>query len=298
MPVSLLILTGQSGSGKTTTIRALEDQGYFCVDNIPPGLVEKLLEFIESRESNPRVAVVIDVREGAFLDEAPALVERLRSRHRVQVLYLESREDALIRRYSETRRAHPLDKGQGLRASISREREILGPMRELADETLDTSAMSPHELRAKVTKKLTNVHPGDDLAVALISFGFKHGLPLDADMVFDVRFLPNPYFDPNLRHLTGLDEKVRAYVLESEEGRSYVNRTFAYLSTLLPHFQKEGKRYLTLAVGCTGGQHRSVSIAHALSCKMLETGFRVDLQHRDVRTPKDASDLQAERKTP
>lgn len=284
MPLEVLILTGQSGSGKSTAVRALEDQGFFCVDNIPPPLVEQLLQTIAERQSNNRVAVIMDVREGSFLDEAPSLVSRLRERlDSLRLLYLEAREETLLRRYSETRRGHPLDQGQGLRASIIEEREILGPLRELADETIDTSGLTPHELRARVAKKIAHKKPGDDLGIAIISFGFKYGIPLDSDMVLDVRFLPNPYFDPELRHLTGNDEVVRQYVFEGE-GSTYLDKTYDYLDFLIPHFKREGKRYLTVAVGCTGGQHRSVSVAHKLSERLRASGTPVDLRHRDAAT--------------
>lgn len=283
MTLSILIVTGQSGSGKSTVIRTLEDHGFFCVDNIPTGLVEQLINVAHGGGTNESLAVVMDVREAHFVAQAPALIERLRvGPHPVRLLYLEASEPALIRRYSETRRRHPLDRGAGLRAAISSEREILAPLRELADATLETSAMSPHELRDRVIKQVVGIRPGDSLRIGLMSFGFKHGLPLEADMVLDVRFLANPYFDPTLRHLTGLDEAVKQAVVGSEEGKMFLERASTLLGFLIPRYQREGKRYLTLAVGCTGGRHRSVAIVQALAKQLGEGGIAVDLRHRDI----------------
>lgn len=286
MALSLIIVTGQSGSGKSTAIRALEDHGTFCVDNIPTGLVDRLVEMVADDAGVDRVALVMDVRSPRFAEQAPALVQRLRAgRHPLRVVYLEATEPALVRRYSETRRRHPLDDGSGLRSAIARERNILSPLRELADDTLNTANMSPHELRARVVEQIVNVRPGDTLKIALLSFGFKHGLPLDVDMVLDVRFLPNPYFRDNLRALSGLDEQVRRYVLESEDGAVFLEKAEAFLSYLIPRYQHEGRQYLTVGVGCTGGQHRSVAIAEALAAGLARRGIAVDRRHRDVKEP-------------
>lgn len=284
MTLPVMIITGQSGSGKSTAVRALEDHGYFCVDNMPASLVEPLVTIAEGNNAIDKLGLVMDARERTFVDRGPQLLERLRERcGPVRLIYLESREDVLLRRYSETRRRHPLDTGHGLKAAITAERERLAALRELADDTVDTSSLTPHTLRAKVIKQILGAMPGGDLSVALLSFGFKHGVPLDADMVLDVRFLPNPYFDLNLKERTGLDPQVRAFVLESEAGQHYVEHTRNYLGFLLPHFRAEGKRYLTVAIGCTGGQHRSVSIAHALAAHLQSAGVSVDLQHRDIK---------------
>lgn len=283
MARSIVILTGQSGSGKSAAIRALEDNGYFCVDNIPTGLAEKLIESMTAEEATHNLALVMDVRSPAFAARAPALVRRLRDgAEPARVVYLEAREDVLIRRYSETRRRHPLDDGDGLRKAIADEREILAPLRELADDTIDTSEMSPHDLRDRVLAQILKVSPGDDLRLAIISFGFKHGLPLEADTVFDVRFLPNPYFEASLRDLTGLDARVREYVFQSGEAEELLRRARGFLDFLIPRYQREGKRYLTVAIGCTGGQHRSVAIASALAERLQEAGTAVDVRHRDI----------------
>jgi UPF0042 nucleotide-binding protein len=284
MALSLVILTGQSGSGKSTAIHALEDQGVFCVDNIPTALVDRLVEAVADEGAGQRVALVMDVRGPRFAERAPALVRQLRAgKHPLRVVYLEATEAALVRRYSETRRKHPLDNGSGLRDAIARERELLAPLRELADDTINTAEMSPHELRARVVEQIVNVRPGDALRMALLSFGFKHGLPLDVDMVLDVRFLPNPYFDTDLRHLSGLDEPVSRFVVDSDDGREFVERAEAFLSYLVPQYQEEGRQYLTVGIGCTGGQHRSVAIAEALAAALARRGIRVDRRHRDVK---------------
>jgi RNase adapter protein RapZ len=283
MPLDLLILTGQSGSGKTTVLRTLEDLGYVCVDNLPVRLVEGLIDEVLHEASVRRLVVVMDVRTSHFIEEAPALAKRLKAGPSpVRVLYLEASEATLIRRYSETRRRHPLDDGQGLRWALTREREVLAPLRELADDTLDTSAMSPHDLRNRVSEQVVGVKPGDTLRVAILSFGFRHGLPLEADMVLDVRYLPNPYFDEALRQLTGEDIRVQRYVVDSAEGALFVQHAEAFLDFLIPRYQKEGRRYFTVAVGCTGGQHRSVAIAVTLAQRLRKRRIAIDLRHREI----------------
>ncbi len=282
MKRQIVILTGQSGSGKSTAVRVLEDQGFYCVDNLPTSLVSELVRTLPDDPTTARVVLVMDARNPASLRGAPALVETLRSIHTVRVVYFEAREEALLRRYSETRRKHPLDSGGGLRDAIERERELLVPLREIADDTLDTSAMSPHELKARVIEQIAGVSMRDTLRVAVLSFGFKHGLPLDADMVFDVRFLANPFFVPGLRELTGLDDAVVKNVMDSTETAAFIDQAMAFLKFLTPRFQSEGKRYLTLAIGCTGGQHRSVVVSSAIADKLRELGLNVDLRHRDV----------------
>jgi UPF0042 nucleotide-binding protein len=284
MTLSITILTGQSGSGKSTAIRALEDHGYFCVDNLPTSLVERLIEVIDAEETCDRLALVMDIREKRFLAQAPALVERLRQgSHPVRVVFLEAKEEAVLRRYSETRRLHPLDRGDGLRTAVEEERTLLTPLRELADDTLDTSALSPHALRAKVVQQIAGVSAGDALRIGLMSFGFKHGVPLEADMVLDVRFLPNPYFQTTLRPLTGLDAGVRDYVLTIAEAQQFLTHAHAFFEFLLPQYQREGKRYLTVAIGCTGGRHRSVAMACELRDRLAKQNIIADLRHRDLK---------------
>ena len=283
MALSILILTGQSGSGKSTVLRALEDEGYFCVDNIPTGLVEQLLQGIDEAQLTERLALGIDVREGRFLAQAPALVARLRAGPRpVRLVFLAADDAAMVRRYSQTRRLHPLDTGAGLRAAIAQERQLLTPLRELADDIWDTSASSPHALRARVVARLGGAQAADELRAQVLSFGFKHGLPLEADMVLDVRFLRNPYFVPALRPQSGLDAPVRDYVLAAPECGQFIQHAQAMLAFLLPEYRKEGKRYFTLAIGCTGGRHRSVALASQLTEFLRSLGVMAALRHRDL----------------
>ena len=282
MALSLMLITGQSGSGKSTVLRALEDQGYTCIDNLPVSLVEQLVRVLHAEGAVEHVALGMDARDRRFVEQGPALVTRLRRDGTLaRVIYLDAREEVLLRRYSQTRRRHPLDDGCGLRQAIGRERDILEPMRELADETLDTTAMSPHELRARTVERLVGSEGREGLRLALLSFGFKHGLPPEADIVLDVRFLPNPYFEEAMRERTGLDDDVSHYALSTEQGEAFLERAHSFLAYLVPQYQREGKRYLTVAVGCTGGRHRSVAVARELGRRMGSL-VAVDLRHRDL----------------
>jgi UPF0042 nucleotide-binding protein len=246
-------------------------------------LAQDLIDLLNDTAGVDKLALVIDAREQQFFTGAPGLIERLRGGNSsVRLIFLESSEETLIRRYSETRRKHPLDAEGGLRSAIDRESEILAPLRELADETLNTTGMSPHELRIRVLGGIANATPGSDLRVAFMSFGFKYGLPLDADTVFDVRFILNPYFVPELKELSGLDEAVRDYVLSREETKDFVEQTHGFIKNLLPKYRQEGKRYLTIAIGCTGGRHRSVAISKEIATLFANDGTDVDLRHRDV----------------
>lgn len=284
MALSITILTGQSGSGKSTAIRALEDSGHYCVDNMPTALVEELIRIVASDPSCSQLALVMDIRERHFLSEAPALVQRLRKGpYAVRLIFLEAQEEIVLRRYSETRRLHPLDRGRGLRAAVEEERSVLAPLRELADEAIDTTGMSPHVLRAKVSVQIAGVKASDALRVGVMSFGFKHGMPMEADMVLDVRFLPNPYFVPSMRERTGLQDDVRDYVLGLAETQTFISHTINFLTFLLPQYQQEGKRYFTLAIGCTGGRHRSVAIAEEIRKRLVATVPIVDCRHRDTK---------------
>ena len=283
MPLSILILTGQSGSGKSTAIRALEDHGYFCVDNLPTTLVEQLVQVVDAEQTCERLALVMDIRERRFLGHAPALVARLRQGpHPVRMVFLEAKQESVLRRYSETRRLHPLDRGDGLRAAVAEEHRVLAPLRELADEALDTSELSPHALRARVVQLLVGPGDSDTLRVGLMSFGFKYGVPSEADMVLDARFLPNPYFQPGLREKTGKDAPVRDFVLQTPDALTFLQHAESFLRFLLPQYQREGKRYLTVAIGCTGGRHRSVALAQELASRLAEQTVIADLRHRDL----------------
>lgn len=276
---SIVVITGMSGSGKSTAIRALEDAGWFCIDNLPAPLLMKVTELGESRD---QLAFVIDVREGQFLKDAPrAIEEARRAGHLVEVLFLDASDEALTRRYSETRRRHPLSGGEGVAEGLLREREALRPLREHAEHVLDTSSLTVHELRRQVMARFG--HTSHGLSLTVMSFGFKYGVPSNADLVLDVRFLPNPYFVPELKALTGKEPEVAAFVLGSD-AQVFLEKTYQLLEFLVPRYQKEGKSYLTIAIGCTGGKHRSVAIAQALvqRLQLAPFGAQAQLWDRDI----------------
>lgn len=281
--LQVLIVTGQSGSGKSTALRALEDCGYFCVDNLPVALVPQLLRELERAENVTRLALVMDLRDPAFVRAGPELLQQLRrGPHPTRLVFLTAQEDAVVRRYSQTRRLHPLDDGGGLRAAIVREREVLRPLHELADETVDTTGLSPHALRAQLTAQLGEHGEGEPMRTCIMSFGFKHGVPTEADMVLDVRFLPNPFFVAELAAKHGMQDEVRDFVLEKAEAQAFLRHALQLLHFLLPHYAREQKRYFTLAIGCTGGRHRSVAIAEAIAKALGDGQRRLEVRHRDV----------------
>lgn len=277
----IVVITGMSGAGKTTAIRALEDSGFSCVDNLPAPL---LLKVTELGGQHQKLAFVIDVREGEFLKDAPRVVdEARRAGHDVQVLFLDASDEALTRRYSETRRRHPLS-GRGTVADgLFVERSLLKELREAAEHVLDTSSMTVHELRRQVTTRFGQ-SGANELAVTVMSFGFKYGVPSNADLVFDVRFLPNPYFVPELRAFTGRDLRVSAFVIDRPDAWEFLDHAAEMLAFLLPRYQREGKSYLTVAIGCTGGKHRSVAIAKVLADRLKELpgGAATQVWDRDV----------------
>ena len=276
------IVTGHSGSGRSTALRELEDAGFYCVDNLPIVLTESLIDLLERDATTTRLALGVDVRERSFLSEGPALVERLKHRGvHARVLFLEAKESTLVRRYAETRRAHPLDDGCGLVEAIGRERSRMAPLREIANETIDTSTLTPHALRALI-RSMVAADERQRLHLALVSFGFKYGVPFESNIVFDVRFLPNPYFDPDLRPLSGKDPRVRDVVFSDGDAAACIEETSRLLDFLLPRYEREGKRYLTVAIGCTGGQHRSVAVVEELAAVLRASGRDVSIRHRDV----------------
>lgn len=280
----IVIITGQSGSGKSTAIRALEDVGYYCVDNLPTTMVEELVAVIHAQGGQRHLVLGIDVREGEFLNQAPEVIARLRkTSDRVHVVYLAAHDDVLIRRYSETRRAHPMEEHGDLREAIARERALLAGLRDIADDVLETSLMTPHALRSAMMAWHSDVGAATNTRIGIMSFGFKHGVPLEADMVFDVRFLPNPFFDPVMRDKTGEDEGVRNFVMSNALTGEFINKVAGLLTYVIPQFQQEGKRRLTIAVGCTGGRHRSVVVAQTLTDRIREAGYDVNIRHRDVK---------------
>jgi UPF0042 nucleotide-binding protein len=279
-PLEIVLVTGLSGSGKSTAVRALEDIGFFCIDNLPVPLLAKLLELVGHTDMR-RVAVVVDAREGRFLGETPKMIEDLRAQGiPVRVIFLDAADDVLIRRYSATRRRHPLSPDGTVTQGIAEERRLLRDLRAIADEVIDTSTINVHELKGELHGRFAA--GGEGMNVGILSFGFRHGVPSQADLVFDVRFLPNPYFVPGMRHRTGKDADVAAYVLETEGARGFLERTGDLLTFLLPWYRKEGKSYLTVAIGCTGGKHRSVAIARALAERLAAGGTAVRLWDRDV----------------
>jgi RNase adapter protein RapZ len=280
----LVILSGLSGSGKTTALRALEDAGFYCVDNLPIVLLDKLLELSGHTAGEiSRIALVVDAREPRFLAEAPQAIQELRRKgNDVQILFFDASDESLVRRYSETRRRHPLAGEHGtVPDGIAAERRALAELQALADEVIDTSSMNVHELKRLVTGRFASGE-GARLGVTLVSFGFRFGIPAHADMVFDVRFLPNPFFIPELRPHPGTDPRVAGFVLGQPDARAFLDRLGDLLGFLLPRYRSEGKSYLTLAVGCTGGKHRSVALAAALAQRLEASGQPVRLWHRDV----------------
>ena len=286
MGLSLVILTGPSGSGKSTAKRALEDHGFFCVDNLPTGLVRPLLKQVMESGEVDKIALVMDTREKHFVESFPALVNELKgSQHNTNVVYLEATEEVLIRRFSETRRPHPMDEGSGLRASIRMERKLLAPLRELASQTIDSSSLTPHELRRIVADQVADQITDDYLKVECLSFGFKYGVPLTANLVFDVRFLKNPYFVPEMREKTGMDSDVKEFVLSTEDCQTLIEHVMGALKFLIPRYRTEGKKYLTVALGCTGGQHRSVAISEEISRRLTEEEIPCTVRHRDTKEP-------------
>lgn len=278
---SLVIISGLSGSGKSTAMNVLEDLGYYCLDNLPLALLPKFIELCESSQGDiNKVALAVDVREGLFFNHAPEEIMELRKKgHPVEILFLDSSDAVLHKRYKETRRRHPLSVNGSIDEGIAKERKMLSDLKNLADFTIDTSDFNVHQLK-EVIKGRFDRSDSNKLQINILSFGYKHGYPYDADMIFDVRFLPNPFFIEELKDLTGLDEKVKDFVLSKADTREYMKKLIDFLEFLIPRYEKEGKAYLTIALGCTGGKHRSVALANELSqyFKHLSPVTR----HRDI----------------
>jgi UPF0042 nucleotide-binding protein len=280
-PGELVVITGMSGSGKASVLKAFEDLGYYCVDNLPVGLIPRFAELVGQSSEIERTALVVDVREGAQLGDLPAIVNSVKRMLPTRVLFLEASDAVLLRRFSETRRPHPLGTSSSVRTSLGAERRHLRKIRALADLVIDTSKFNVHELRSYVTERFQKQATEKSILVSCVSFGFKHGVPDDADLMFDVRFLPNPHFVPEFRPLTGRDPKVAKYILSFPQTKEFIQRISDLLIYLLPHYIHEGKSYLTIAFGCTGGQHRSVMIAEEVSRRLHKAGYRVKVTHRD-----------------
>jgi RNase adapter protein RapZ len=278
----LVILTGLSGSGKLSALKTFEDLGYYSVDNLPLELVPRFADLVRQSVEIERAALVVDVREGMRLEEFPAILEKVRRVLPTRVVYLEASEDALIRRFSETRRPHPMGRQDTVVKSIRAERKRLDPIRNVADIVLDTTKFNVHDLRAHINAQFQREESDLNLTISSNSFGFKNGVPPEADLVFDVRFLPNPHFVPEFRKLTGRHPKVAKYVRNFPQTAEFLDKTMDMLEFLLPHYIKEGKSYLTVAFGCTGGQHRSVFIAEEMKKRLAAAGYRVKTAHRDM----------------
>ncbi|HKU36639.1 MAG TPA: RNase adapter RapZ [Polyangiales bacterium] len=282
MALSLVVVTGMSGAGRSTALRALEDLGHFCVDNIPPALIPQLIELLVKDGELTRAAFGVDVRTVGFLEGVDALIDALNAGgHEVEILFLECQDAELVRRYSETRRSHPLAPGGNLLEAIARERERLAPLRARAGRIIDTTGLTPHDLRRLLVDYMARGGHGSHMVTRVVSFGFKYGVPVDADLVFDLRYLSNPHFVPQLRPKTGIDREVSEFVLAAPEARELLQDLSALLGKLLPRFEREGKAYLTIALGCTGGKHRSVALAEALGAQLRPAG-EIVVEHRDM----------------
>jgi UPF0042 nucleotide-binding protein len=285
----LVVLTGMSGSGKASALKAFEDLGYYSVDNLPLELIPRFADLVAKSAEITHAALVVDVREGSRLDRFPAILSKVRKVLPARVVFLEAAEDAIVRRFSETRRPHPMGQsaqGQGdtVIASIRAERKRLDPVRNVADILLDTTRFNVHELRAHINAQFARGGGKSDrnLTISVTSFGFKNGVPTDADLVFDVRFLPNPHFVPEFRKLTGKHPKVAKYVRQFPQTKEFLDKATEMLTFLLPHYIHEGKSYLTIGIGCTGGQHRSVMITEELKKRLGAAGYRAKSAHRDM----------------
>lgn len=283
----LVIVSGMSGAGRTEAMHVLEDLDYFCIDNLPPDLIDDLLampDFSKSTGDSRKLAIVCDARGRGFFSSMSSVLKKLKdSGINFKILFLDASDDKLISRYKSSRRMHPLCKdGATIAAGIERERSLLRELRTNADNVIDTTNLLPAELRAKIKDLFSSSPVREGLSVSVYSFGFKHGAPIDADVVIDVRFLPNPFYDPEMRTMTGLDEKVRDYVLYNSDTEQFLKRWKALLDCVMPGYVAEGKQQLAIAVGCTGGQHRSVVLAEQTGDYLRSSGYRVSVAHRDL----------------
>jgi UPF0042 nucleotide-binding protein len=277
----LVIITGLSGSGKSTASRVMEDMGFFCVDNLPIALLSKLIELCSaSLGEYSKICLVMDLREREFLRTYREVLSRLREEgFQIEILFLEASDEVLVRRYSETRRTHPL--AEGVREGIRREREMLAELRSMATLVLDTSTYNVHQLERSIREIFAQRPSGHRMVLTFLSFGYSHGIPPEADLLMDVRFLPNPYFVESLKELSGRDSRIQEFSLSSAEGKDFLSRFQRFLEYLLPLYEREGKAYLTVAVGCTGGRHRSVAVAEKMR-GTFEGQYPVRVKHRDL----------------
>jgi len=280
--IDVILVTGMSGAGRSTATRALEDIGWFVVDNLPPTLMTNVVDYVAQRTGSRKVAVVADVRGGQLFEELRESLAAIKTAgHDLRVLFLEAGDEALVRRYESSRRPHPLQRDDSLLGAVQRERKLLSDLRADSDIVIDTSNLNVHELRRSIEASF-----GDDDHVALratiMSFGFKYGIPVDADLVADLRFLPNPYWDPKLKELTGLDAAVNDYVVASDQAQEFLTKYAELINLVEDGYLREGKRFVTIAMGCTGGKHRSVAMAENLSARLVKSGVEVRVVHRDL----------------
>ena len=276
----VLIITGLSGSGKTVALRSVEDTDFFSVDNLPVSLISSLITKISGQAGTKNIAVGVDIREKEFLSGLDRVLEGIRSKCQLEILFLEADTDILIRRFKETRRPHPL--GGDIEAAIVAEQKILAPLKHKADRIIDTSSLSPHQLRKLVSSMYASAKEQKDLAVSLISFGFKYGIPQNIDLLFDVRFLPNPYFIPLLKDLNGTDKRVANFIFRHAETKEFIKKIRDLLDFLVPLYIREGKSYLSIAFGCTGGMHRSPALIEEISRLIKKKNIDLNIIHRDI----------------
>jgi len=279
----LVLITGLSGSGKASALKAFEDLGFYCIDNLPVNLIPRFVELCERGGDIGRAAVVADIRGGEALSQLPSVYQHLAGRHpKPDLVFMEASDEALIRRFEETRRPHPLGGDLPVREGIRLERELMKPMRQLADAVISTTRMNVHELRDFIHSRFGGLEKRRTMLISVVSFGFRFGVPTDSDLVFDVRFLPNPNYQPRLKGKTGRDRAVQRFVESHAQTQEFIRRITELLFFLLPNYLHEGKSYLTIAVGCTGGRHRSVALAERIARRISEAGYKTRVSHRDI----------------
>ena len=280
--IQLVIVTGMSGAGKTVAIQSFEDMGYFTIDNMPPALLPKFIELIQLSMDNNKLALVVDMRSRSFFAEIRSILDELENHEGIdfKILFLDATDSELVARYKETRRSHPLAADGRVLDGITLERELLAPLKNMSQNVIDTTELTPRNLRKVIAEQFSRQDNQPEFRIEVMSFGFKYGLPLDADLVFDVRFLPNPYYQPELRNQTGLDDAVYNYVMDHQESEDFYRHLYDLIEPILPSYKREGKSVLTIAMGCTGGQHRSVAFAARLG-RDLAKDWTVNMSHRD-----------------
>lgn len=277
-----LIITGLSGSGKTSVSRFLEDFGYYCLDNLPTKLIPSFVDLWKRREVEiEKVALTVDIREAGFVTEFPKVLSRIRQDIHPRVIFLDASDESLIKRFSESRRPHPIKDSGSIRESVVLERKQLSEIKNLSDEVINTTDTHINDLKKILSRRFSRLSTAK-MQVMVVSFGYKYGLPMDSDLVFDTRFLPNPFYVDELRQKTGKNAKVRAYVMEAPETKRFVKEMFRFVDYMMPNFVEEGKSYVTVAVGCTGGKHRSVALAETLGEHLKDTNYKIQVNHRDL----------------